>query len=85
MLKQLANWWKRRGGSEKRPPKTRQTRAQIAAIEQARAAMRDRPALDGTIRIVEIDDPAIAAQTVPPQIRPGDSRSSPRHFVRFGR
>jgi len=62
MLKQLANWWKRRGGSEKATAEDTPDPAQIAAIEQARAAMRDRPALDGTIRIVEIDDPAIAAQ-----------------------
>ncbi len=83
MLTQLADWWKRRRGAAATPahaPAPAADAAYAAAVEQARAAMRDRPALDETIRIVEIDDPAIAAdlfrrkfgQEVP---------QFPRHFV----
>jgi len=80
MLKQLVNWWKRRDGSEKATAEDTPDAAQIAAIEQARAAMRDRPALDGTIRIVEIDDPAIAAQLFRRKFGQ-EIPQFPRHFV----
>lgn len=85
MLQRLANWWKQRGVRPDDQASTRGTplpaaTAEARAIEQARNAMRDRPSLDETIRIVEIDDPAIAAHLFRRKFGQ-EIPQFPRHFV----
>ena len=85
MLQRLANWWKQRGAHPDDQASARGTPAPAAtaearAIEQARNAMRDRPSLDETIRIVEIDDPAIAAHLFRRKFGQ-EIPQFPRHFV----
>ena len=83
MLKRLANWWKRRDGGVNATPDSTPAAAdaaQAAAIEQARAAMRDRPALDDTIRILEVDNAAVAAHLFRRKFGQ-EIPQFPRHFV----
>ena len=85
MLQRLANWWKQRGARPDDQASARGTPAPAAtaearAVEQARNAMRDRPSLDETIRIVEIDDPAIAAHLFRRKFGQ-EIPQFPRHFV----
>lgn len=84
MLKRLASWWKQRDRGAKATaggaPAPVPDATQIAAIEQARIAMRDRPALDETIRIVEIDDPIVAAELFRRKFGQ-EIPQFPRHFV----
>lgn len=78
MLQRLAHWWKRRNGSPGADEKQRAE--QSLAVEQARAAMRDRKPLDETVRIEEISDPAIAAHLFRRKFGQ-EIPDFPRHFV----
>ena len=85
MLQRLANWWKQRGARPGNPVSARDiptpaATAEARAVEQARNAMRDRPSLDETIRVVEIDDPAIAAHLFRRKFGQ-EIPQFPRHFV----
>lgn len=85
MLQRLANWWKQRGTRPGNPVSARDAltpaaTAEARAVEQARNAMRDRPSLDETIRVVEIDDPAIAAHLFRRKFGQ-EIPQFPRHFV----
>ncbi len=85
MLQRLAQWWKRRSAAPDATPLNGSTltpaaAAEAHAVEQARAAMRDRPSLDETIRVVEIEDPAIAAHLFRRKFGQ-EIPQFPRHFV----
>jgi hypothetical protein len=86
MLQRLTNWWKRRRVSPNtahEPPHNAATATAAAAahaLQQARDAMRDRPALNQTVRIEEINDPAIAAHLFRRKFGQ-EIPQFPRHFV----
>ncbi len=85
MLQRLTDWWKQRGARPGNPVSSRDAptpaaTAEARAVEQARNAMRDRPSLDETIRVVEIDDPAIAAHLFRRKFGQ-EIPQFPRHFV----
>jgi hypothetical protein len=85
MLRRLTDWLKRRGARPdgralRRDTLTPAADAGARAVEQARNAMRERPSLDETIRVVEIDDPAVAAHLFRRKFGQ-EIPQFPRHFV----
>ena len=85
MLQRLANWWKQRDARPDAAAIAREAPspaavAEARAVEQARNAMRDRPSLDETIRVIEIEDPAIAAHLFRRKFGQ-EIPQFPRHFV----
>lgn len=84
MLRRLTDWWKQLGARPHDQTSARNAPAAVSAealaVEQARAAMRDRPSLDETIRVLEIDDPAVAAHLFRRKFGQ-EIPQFPRHFV----
>ncbi len=83
MLRNLTSWWKRHNPPASRGSGVAPTSAandSALAMQQARDAMHDRPALDQTIRVEEIADPAIAAHLFRRKFGQ-EIPQFPRHFV----
>jgi len=81
MLRRLKNWWKQRGGSPNTGTASGPSMTEAAlAVEQVRAAMRNRLPLDTTVRVEEVSDPAIAAHLFRRKFGQ-EIPQFPRHFV----
>ncbi len=79
MFNALGNWLKRRSTEAKSHSAWSSADAALA-VQQARAAMRDRPALNQTILVQELADPAIAAHLFRRKLGQ-EIPQFPRHFA----